>query len=314
MKRLITLAIFFLLAFPAVGGQCLIGPNAVYKQPASTIHDWMNRGVTVFIGWEEGLDTNGKPTVHLVDYLNTAQAAGAKVIVQLDAIEVIPWNHPAIAGFIQTDEPDNMIVNGATWVYDSLRTTYATAKANRPDLPVYENIDGWQFGWHKVDYAQLFACADYVGDDYYCDARNLSIDEWVTRQNVIKTAAGGKFAFTFVATSFQNLDPAYYAGERTPSAASVQRQFDEATKLGIATPLFPQSFSPFRYDSTPADVNATITAANAKVPPPQPVPSPIPIVIVPPPPTTQPYLPTFTVTWRAVGYPATTMVIVPSKQ
>lgn len=252
--------------------------NSVFKQPSYNFPIWINRGVTLFYGWEEQNDANGKPTVHLIDYLNSAQSAGVKVLVQLDAVEAIPWNHPAIAGFVQPDEADDLIVNGDTTVYGRLALYYKTAKQQRPDLAVYLNIDGWQWGWHKVDYGAIFACADYVGDDYYYDARDLSMSDWVARQTAIKASAGGKMVFTFVATSFQNLDPTYYPGERTPTAASVNDQFAAAGSLGLSTPLFPQSFTPFRYDSTPADVSAAITLHNASAPP-KPVPPPLNITV-----------------------------------
>lgn len=260
----------------------VIGPS-VWKQPAYAIPSWVARGEFVMFGWEEE-DANGKPTKHLVDYLDAALAAGAKVIVQLDAVESIPWNHPAIIAFCQPDEPDNLVVNelgkGAAGnpegVYATLAANYVLAKKNRPDLPVFVNIDGWQFGWQKADYARIFGQADYVGFDYYENERGITLQDWIDRFNLIKAAAGGKLAFAWIGTSLQNLGTTYYPTERPPTAAETTTAIEFFKAQGMSRAYFSQSFTPFSYDSTPADIVAVIKQEEAGSAPPLPTPTPTP--------------------------------------
>lgn len=243
--------------------QILVGPNAVWKQPIAQFGALQSQGVTILDNWEEQLDANNQPTISLQTYLDKAHTAGLKVIVQLNATQPIPWKHPAIAATSQDDEPDNIWVSGDTGITARLQTQYAMSKANRPDLPVYLNIDGWQWQWQKPPYTTFFACCDFLIDDYYFDLRALDIADWSARQSAIQTQAAGKLVATYVATSYQNEPAIYYPNQRTPTVASVQQQFDAAAALQLATPIFPQSFNPFAYTSQPADISALIAEANA---------------------------------------------------
>lgn len=243
--------------------QLLVGPNAVWKQPVRNFTALRAQGVSVLIGWEEEFDGNHQPTVNLQTYLDKAAAAGFIVIIQLDAVQPIPWQSPVIKGSIQTDEPDNVWVSGDTGITQRLKDQYAASKANRPDMPVYMDIDGWQWQWQKPPYATFFAACDFLLDDYYFDLRALTIPDWSARQSAIQTQAAGKLVGTFVSTAYQNEPAIYYPTQRSPTVASVTQQFDAANAMALATPLFPQTFNPFQYTGQPMDITTLIASRNA---------------------------------------------------
>jgi hypothetical protein len=248
-------------------------PLGVFYQPAvaegtTSFAGWKGRGINTLIGYE-----SQSGTVTIDDYTAAAMNAGLYLIRE-PRDDPSQDRDPNLIGWLQPDEPENRGIDPQV-----LQDRYSQLKDINSSRPVLINFDGshmvngykgFTFGAPKTsdDYAPYIQAADWVAQDIY------PITGWLNPAAIgvsgaatatLKTWSGNKPTFAYIETSQQRLFTANHPDwpARGPTPAEMRGEVWDAVMHGAnGIMYFSQSFTAFRYDSTPIDVAQEMTKQN----------------------------------------------------
>lgn len=271
-----TLALVLMLAIVASGtpgqifaaqapSQFIIG---VWSQPISDNQHGDNfaffksLGVNTLVGYDAG------PTipVSMSDWDAKAAAYGLKVIRKPSgnvAYDAQQYNRGTLIAWMHGDESDKLAANSGKWNDSTLNTAIlnnaALWRAQAPNIPLYSNFMGSQFGYQRDAWYQqaVQQGTDFYGFDWYPLNNNYPVSLAMVQRTQTIQSWTGKYPLIYIETSDQHLNN--YApktprelGMRGPTPEEIKGEMAISVALGApGIVFFPQKIGgKFKYDNT----------------------------------------------------------------
>ncbi|KAH3764505.1 hypothetical protein Pelo_3611 [Pelomyxa schiedti] len=248
-------------------------PVAVWSQPSYLASFYKNLSVNLFIA-------NGLSGETDEQFLNNLDTFGIKGIITpgddntLDEAKVTSlMSHPALLGWMFTDEPDNMQWNGTNYVpgptpsdVSSLREALMQADDSHSFYTnlgsgVSDRTNRWMAFYNYFDYA---AATDIVSFDIYPVASYVNGSDLLWREaegimSLERFTNKKKWVFTWLECSYIN------DVNRAPTPVEVRAEAWMAIIHGAdGIGWFPQVFTPsFKFKDIPADVQEEMASIGA---------------------------------------------------
>jgi hypothetical protein len=255
-------------------------PIGVWQQPSFNFDKWQARGVNTLVEVPGGHDTE---TAYWADWVTQAKARSFNIIRQPDPTVSLSddLTRGGIDAFMLRDEPDYRDVDPA-----QTQAQYTRLKQAAKHLPVLANFSGGtvlgagtQSGKKVSDdaYRSYLAGADWVANDIY-PVTGWGRADWIdysqssdgARRNPgaaidkLRTLSGEKPQLAIIETSNQRLG--WVPNSRSVTPDELRGQVWHSIIHGAkGVVYFPLAFNGFKFDNTPAEVAAEITATNARI-------------------------------------------------
>jgi hypothetical protein len=293
MKKILIIPVLLVLVvlgtlYPLKKTQGVGGLNyfliGVWAQPPKTddhaqnFEYWKSVGVNTLVGHDTGPQKN----VSEKEWDAKAKAAGLKVIRLPSpdtAYDIQQYNDGHLVAWMIRDENDKIAANAGKWDNSTLKTAVldpvAAMRAKAPQIPITANFMGTQFGYGRNNwYKQAVDSLDFYSYDWYPFNTGYPLQLTIVERSRTITSWTGKNPIIYIETSDQKLkldpvnqNPAYQnhvSLMRGPTAKEVRGQMAISVALGAPGIIFfADSFHPFHYDGTPADVAQVLKQENA---------------------------------------------------